>query len=96
MTVAMNARGCLLASSTTTVAKRGLESTGRGSGYMTAIPDVRLHQETVVGMKTPVVTRTTGIADTTNGPDMMIADLLVMTGVILLATTETVAGEEVL
>lgn len=63
---------------------------------MTVIPDARRHRETVVGMKTHVATRTTETADTTSGPDMMIADRHVMTGVTLLATIVTVAGEGVL
>ena len=96
MTVARNARGRLPAILTTTAVKRGQELIVRGSGCMTAIPDVRRHRETVAGMRIPVVIRTTETAGTMSGPDMMIAGRHVMIGVILRATTVTVAGEGVL
>jgi hypothetical protein len=96
--VAMSVRDRLLAISTTTAVKRGLELIGKGKGFMTAtseIPDVRHHRETVVGMRTPDGTRTTEIAGTTSGLDTMIAGRRVTIGVIL-AMIVTVAGEGVL
>ena len=96
--VAMSVRDRLLAISTTTVVKRGLELIARGSDFMTAtseIPDVRHRRETVVGMRTPVAIQTTEIVGTTSGLDTMIAGRRVTIGVIL-AMIATVGGEGVL